>query len=232
VTSAEWATWVAAIATLAAVLVALFKEDITSWWRRPRLEVVARLAAPDCHKTEITLLNQATGIVLGRWPCYYFRVWVENKGTRRAEQVQVFASRLLRRHADGVFKAEQQFLPMNLKWAHSQQRPTGPEVFAEGISPEMGKHCDLGHIVHPDMRAKTGDSLPDVSSGQAIMELDLEVAPNTKSHLLAPGVYRLVLKVAAANCRPVTKTLELSLTGKWHDDERKMFSDGVGLGEV
>jgi hypothetical protein len=96
----------------------------------------------------------------------------------------------------------------------------------------MGKHCDVGHIPRPDMRKQTGDTLPGIPDDQCVMSLDLEVEPLTRSHLLGPGVYRLILKVAAANTRPVTKFLEISITGRWYEDERKMFSDGVGYREV
>jgi hypothetical protein len=232
VSSSDIASWLAAIATFLAVLVALFKEDMRSLWRRPVLKARILLAPPDCHKTELTIVNQAIQQIVGRWPCYYFRLWVENTGTQRAEQVQVFAAGLSRRQADGTFKPETQFLPMNLRWAHSQQRPEGPEIFALGISPGMGKHCDLGHIPHPEMRKETNESLPNVPTDQTILSLDLEVAPNTRSHLIAPGVYRLLLRLAAANSRPVEKTIEITITGQWHGDETRMFSDGIGLREL
>ena len=183
------------------------------------------------HKTKISFISQQTGQVVNA-DCYYLRVWIQNHGTQRAEQVQVFAARLFRRHADGSFKAMTQFLPMNLRWAHSQQSPKGPEIFAEGISPGMGKHCDLGHIVDPKFASQMGKSLPNVASDQVILALDLEVAPNTLSHLVPPGTYRLELKLAAANSRPVVKTVEITLTGKWFSDEAKMFSDGLGLRDV
>jgi hypothetical protein len=238
VSSSDIAIWVGAIATFLgviatflAVLVALFKEDVRSLWRRPVLKARILLAPPDCHKTELISVNQATGQILGRWPCYYFRIWVENTGIQRAEQVQVFAAGLSRRQADGTFKQETQFLPMNLRWAHSQQRPGGPEIFALGISPGMGKHCDLGHMPHPEMRRLTNESLPNVPADQTILSLDLEVAPIARSHLIAPGMYRLLLRLAAANSKPVEKTIEINITGQWHDDETRMFSDGIGLRE-
>ncbi|MCU0224287.1 MAG: hypothetical protein MUF27_09480 [Acidobacteria bacterium] len=220
----------AALATISAVIVALLKEDLTKLWRRPKLRVVARVAPPDCHKT--VLRARPTRGSDCSFPVYYFRVWVENEGNVRAEQVQVFFASLLLRHADGSFKEDTHFLPLNLKWAHSQQRLGGPEVFAEGISPGMGKHCDFGFIVHPTGRGKVIRDLPGVPPDKCIMVLDLEVSPNTDSDLLAPGVYRLVLKVAAANSKPVTKTLELTLDGDWYEDEARMFRDGVGLVEV
>jgi hypothetical protein len=227
----EAATWISAIATLLAVLVALFKDEIVRLLRRPKLDATIRLGAPDCHKTQMTVYNSKTGEIVASADCYYLRIWVENMGGIRAEDVQVFVAKLLRRHADGSFKVEEQFLPMNLRWAHSQ-RAKGPEIFAEGISPQMGKHCDLGHILQPAFRQNLQQTLSDVPEDQTILELDLEVAPNTMSHMIRPGVYRLELKIAAANARPVTKTLEINLTGQWFDEETKMFSDGIGLKEI
>ena len=225
-TLSEAAAWTAAIATFLAVIVALLKEELVALWRRPNLAARAQLSAPDCHKTEITFTNQQTGTIVDRWPCYYLRIWVENTGNVRAEQVQIFVSRLLRKHADGMFKEERQFLPMNLRWSHTK------EVFTSGISPKMGKHCDIGYIVHPSKAATAGHSVPGVPPGKVVMCLDLEVAPNTRTHLLGPGTYRLELRLAASNSPPVPKTVELTLTGDWFDDESRMFADGVGFREV
>ncbi len=210
----EAATWTGAIATFIAVLVALFKEDIGKFWRCPNLDVRVKLEAPDCHKIPLQVINQSTGELLRTINSYYLRLWVFNSGRVRADRVQVFASKLLRQHADGEFKKEQSFLPMNLKWSHSQLSSKGPEIFAEGISPDMGKHCDLGHIKEAETTK---------------LELDLEVLPNTGSHILNPGKYRLDIKIAAANFKPITRTIEINLTGAWFDDEARMFSDGLGL---
>ncbi len=49
------------------------------------------------------------------------------------------------------------------------------------------------------------------------------------SHLIPQGKYRLLLQIAAANKKPVKKTLEITLTGNWYDDEARMFSDGIGI---
>ena len=144
-------------------------------------------------------------------------------------RVQVFAAKLLRRNADGTFKQVESFLPMNLRWSHAQQGSRAPEIFAEGISPEMGKHCDLGRVIDPAHHANLGEELQGLEAGESILALDLEVPPNTKSHLVPPGVYQLQLRVAAANCLPVTKVIELTITGKWFSDQKQMFSDGLGI---
>jgi len=226
------AIWIGSIATLLALIVALFKEELVGLWRRPKLQARIRLSAPDCHKTEMTLYDKNTGAVLERSDCYYLRSWIENTGNQRAEKVQVFVSKLFRRHADGSFVEDKSFLPMNLRWSHSQPTPLGPEIFAEGISPQMGRHCDLGHILDPSKRTRFGINLPSVPSGKTILELDLEIAPNTLTHLIPPGVYRVELKLAAANVKPLTKIIEINHTGDWYIDENKMFSDGIGMREI
>jgi len=78
----DTAKWAGAIATFLAVIVALLKEEITRVWRKPELVARVKLHAPDCHKTKATFLNPIThqpDVV----DCYYFRVWVENKGAHR-----------------------------------------------------------------------------------------------------------------------------------------------------
>jgi hypothetical protein len=226
----EVATWAAAVATFLAVVVALLKEEIIRLWRRPKLTASIRLEAPDCHKTELAWINPNSGQVVARGWCYYFRLWVENKGKQPAERVQVFAAKLLRRHADGIFREEKSFLPMNLVWSHTH------EIFKERISPNMGSHCDLGFIQEPSFRTQIalagGRTLANVTDDKAIFALDLEVKPNTLSDLLAPGVYRLEVLVAAANAGPKRKVLEITLTGNWFDPESKMFSDGIGIVEL
>jgi len=225
----EAAPLIGAAATVLAVLAALFRDEIRSIWKRPKLVVSIKLGAPDCHKTFIQYTNMSTGAVTASGDCYYFRLWIRNDGRMRAEKVQVFIARILKKHADGDFKEDKSFLPMNLKWAHSQTQGGLPEVFADGISPKMGKHCDLGHILHPLLRAQTNDTLPGFVRDQTLMSLDLEVQPNTRTHLVPPGVYRLELKIGAANAKPINRTFEMNLTGLWSDDETKMFADGIGI---
>ena len=57
----------------------------------------------------------------------------------------------------------------------------------------------------------------------------VEFPSATRSHLLQPGVYRLELKIGAGNVAPIDKTVELSVTGNWFDEEEVMFRDGIGL---
>jgi hypothetical protein len=213
-----------AIATVVAIIVALFKEDITKWFRRPSLEISIKTGPPDCNKSPVRYeIQTPTGTRRVETERYYLRLWVENKGRLRADKVQVFAARLWKRAGDGSFIQVESYLPMNLKWAHSQ------ETFADGISPKMGKHCDLGHITRPSSRAELGEFVPGLPDDKTVLLLNLEFLPFTMTHILRPGYYRLELQLGAANCEPREVTVEIDLRGDWYDDEVKMFSDGLGL---
>lgn len=220
-TAAAWAT---AIATFLAVLVAL-RHDIASLWRRPRLRATIRMGPPDCHKTELQRVDLSTrGIE--RTECFYLRLWVENIGPVRAEQVQVFVAMLEKQHADGAFRVDDSFLPMNLKWSHAQ--PGSIELFTS-INPHMGRHLDLGHVVDPADSDRFLSRHPQSGDGKTTLELDLEVAPNTLSHLLPPGTYRITLSLAGANVEPVQIRLRIVHTGNWYSDERRMLADGFAV---
>jgi hypothetical protein len=215
-----------AAATLGAVVVALFKEDIKALWQHPKLRALVVLGPPHCHQAAV--VNSAThetGL------SYYLRIWIENTGNLRAEKVHVYASRFLRKNAQEDFPPDPRLIPMNLRWSHGQ--PQSPEIFADGISPNMGKSCDLGHIIDPAFRRKYAPPLAGVPPEEAVMELDVEIQPvSSDLHTMRPGTYRIELKLEAANCTAITQTIELNLTGKWFPDQAKMFDEGVGLKEV
>jgi hypothetical protein len=51
----RWVPFVAAVATLTAALVALFKEDIVKIWRRPDLTMRIKLTSPDCVRMPVVV---------------------------------------------------------------------------------------------------------------------------------------------------------------------------------
>ncbi len=220
--AADKVSLVGVIATFLAVIVALFKEEIVKIWRRPSVDATLDLRAPDCHKTVMTIHNPAKNEVLAS-DCYYFRMWVKNTGNMPITDVQVFASKLYQRNSEGRFTKVDDFTPMNFKWSHTH------EIFAQRISPKMGKHCDMGHIINPQFKPLIGENLPDNPPENTVFAMDLEVKPNTLSHLIGPGSYRLLIKIAADNCAPRSKTIEFSFNGQWHQDEEQMFENGVQM---
>ena len=57
-----------------------------------------------------------------------------------------------------------------------------------------------------------------------VAQLQLEVDPSNLCHLLSPGTYKLSLRIAAANAKPVDKTLTFRHAG-WSRDELQMKRD-------
>ena len=169
--------------------------------------------------------DRNTGNVLWAGNCYYVRVEVENSGKTRAEKVQVYASRLAKLAADDKFEDIQSFIPLNMKWANSP--PTGASMVLDGISPKMGAFCDIVSLcdpANPHQGRPTGTPT-NVTVGQ----LQLEVEPSNLSHLLAPGTYRLILRIAAANVHPVEKVFIFKHTGVWLQDDADMRRDCLGV---
>ncbi len=213
-----WAPVVAALATLAAVLVALFRETIFLRVRRPKLTVRLTGTPPDCHMTTWTLPNG------GQIPCCFLRLRVENTGRSAAHHVEAFLADVFSKDADGTFRpTEPRFLPMNLVWSHTRL------PYVEALVPHMPRHCDLAHVLdskqaHPWLRLPAH-----IPQGKAYAVLETEVQPNTFSSFLKPGTYRLELRVGADNAKPQSFRIDLSLSGDWFPDEEGMLSKGVSV---
>jgi len=225
ITIADWIVAAGTVVMAVVAVVAVFQDKIRAWLTRPKLDVSISVSPPDCHKIPIVRYGpegEQSVIADG----YYFRLRVTNSGNQRAELVEVFAAELSKRQADGTFKAVDSFLPMNLVWSHYHQ------VLFPAVSPEMYRHCDLAHVIHPQKRGQfpaEDNRWPNIPPEKTVLSLDTAVKPHTLSHLLPFGTYRLVVLIAAANAKPVKKILEISLTGDWYDDERKMLGEGIGI---
>jgi hypothetical protein len=228
--------WLSAIGTLLAVLAALFIAIFQDWLRsifsRPRLEVSISLNPPYCHKTLRYLTypplapdNQLYGKQF-QADCYYFRLRIKNNGDVRAEYVEVYAAELTKQVADGSFQLVETFTPMNLVWSNIGQS------YLPAISPKMEKLCDLGHIIDPDKRkliSEENSPDPNGSAEETTFNFDVELISSPHGHVIEPGRYRLKFIIGAANSKPIEKTLEINLTGKWFDDERKMLAEGISI---
>ncbi len=227
----DWINAITAIVIAVVAIIAIFQDKIRGWLLRPVLHISISMTPPDCHKIKSWIplpagRENSTNPVHLEADVYYFRLRIDNSGNQKAESVEVMAIQLLRQMADGSFKPVETFLPMNLVWSHTH------EMFFPAISPGTFKHCDLAHVVNPQQRALfelEDDTWPNISREQTILGFDTIVRPVTKNNLVGPGKYRLSLIVAAANSKPITKKLEITLTGHWYDDEQKMLEEGIGI---
>jgi hypothetical protein len=157
---------------------------------------------------------------------YYVRARVENRGRRRAEGVEIYAARLLKRQSDGSFNEEKDFIPMHLTWAHTDQ------IVLPGILPGSQRFFGVAAVFDPYVRPKfpaQDREWPDVPRELTILSLQTKYKVTDLNYLLPPGTYRLVLELAAKNARPIRRKLEITVTGKWFDDEEEMLRDGIAV---
>ena len=156
---------------------------------------------------------------------YYVRAGVANAGRSRAEKVQVYAARLAVAGADRTYTDVPGFIPLNVKWSNSPHGSGSPIL--DGISPKMAAFCDLVGLTDPanPYQGRPKHAQPNVT----IAQLQLEVDPLSGSNLLAPGTYRLTLRIAAANASPIDKVFEFTHTGAWFPDDSRMRRECLGV---
>jgi hypothetical protein len=224
---AEWftavATAVLASGTIVLAAVAIFPDTVRGWFYKPTLEVSIKTQPPDCLAMPFT---RQVGTLIGNG--YYLRLRVKNSGNTIGRNVEVYASQLLRRRADNItWDIVTDFPTMNLKWANIHT------IYFPMIVPDMGRHCDLGHIVdpairnHPDLREE--NPRLQLTNQQPSLAFDVIARPNNKGHIIGPGDYQLKILIGAENSRrPIEKTVSISLK-HWYADEATMLRDGVGV---
>lgn len=221
----RWGTvadWVVASATFLLAVVAVFQETIRGWFYRPVFQVSIKTEPPDCFSVPITVVNNGTVLTVDS---IYLRLWVENIGNATARKAEVYANQLRQRRLDGTWERVHLFPPMNLKWSNVGL------IYFPSIAPNMGKHCDVGHISDPANRHQLREDAPrlHLSNEETSLAFDLMVGPNNRSHIIGPGEYQLDILVAADNVRPIKQTLAISLKGMWDPDETTMLRAGIGI---
>jgi hypothetical protein len=213
-------------ATLMAVLVALFKEQLQSLFFTPKLTVSVGTHAPFSVKTQSVVFEEINGKRQALWAgtIYWSRIWVENIGNRRAESVEVFVSNVERLNRDGTHAELDGFIPSNLRWANAEP---GTPVVVCGINPRMGRFCDLGSVADP--QCTTLQDIKGAPKGTATFDLVLQSPLPRDAHRLAPGDYRITLRISAANAKPFVHLVQVSISGKWTQEAPDMFNDYLGV---
>jgi len=209
------AQWFGAVATFLAVMVALFKDSIREWRRKPKLIVTCENSPPCTVRTPL-FVHDLSGNLLWTGGSYWVRVKVENKGRTRAEKVQVSLSKLYYKPGvDGDFSEdERHHFPLNLMWSHIHT------PILDGISPDMVALCDV--IALSDPANPLRPQLPNIPSNATVGQLQLEVKLPPEFDSLRPGSWKLTLRIGAANAKPIEKTLLFSHTGEWRQNDVDM----------
>ena len=217
------ADWLVGMGTLVLAGVAVGQPTIHGWFYGPKFKVTTRTEPPDCVAVPITDL-QGNFIA----DCVFLRLWIENEGNEAARNVEVYAKELRRRRADDTWERVAAFPPMNLKWAN-----TNAAIYYPVISPMMGKHCDIAHVVDPGRRKRPAlmENNPalGLADDKTSLTFDLQTSPNHRGHIVGPGKYELDLLIAAENADPIAHTIEIRLEGPWDSNETRMLRDFVGI---
>ncbi len=190
---------VAAWATVAAVVVALFLPTITAWWRH-RHRPLLSLADDPANSAEEKWVYKETGQDSLAW---FVRLAVSNaKGKRTAQGVEVIVSQA-KQLGDGGKVVR---LPSPaLGWTSSLEAAP-----FRTIGPDMERALDLGWVIQPggggDVRFQIGIQEPG--------------APQNKRHHLEPGRWRLDLDVMAENGPAKPYAVTVRVENEWLADGR------------
>jgi hypothetical protein len=210
------AQWFAAVATSLAVVIALFKDFFGEWWRKPKLVATCEDSPPSLIRTPLFASNPASGQPPWTGESYWVRLKVNNEGRTRADNVQVSLSKLYYRpNVDEKFsEVVNHHFPLNMRWSHIDV-PT-----MDGISPDMPALCDIIALCDPaNPHWPTSVKTP-ANTTVGRLQLEVDLPPEFRS--LRPGSWKLVLRIGAANAKPIEKTLLFSHTGEWLQNDDAM----------
>lgn len=219
--------WIIAVCTAILAIVALLQDFIRSWLKTPSLEITTESRTPFCKKLLFIRQDSPDKKADG----YAIRIRVKNvkpflRLKSRAEKVEVFALRLLKKQTNGSFQPVQEFEPRNLIWSHSFHPLTD-------ISPEMERYCFIGRMVKPQNRHNFPDfDVETFPMDETCLRLDVDIARHTKEHVIPPGTYRIECLIGSANTKAVKKTFEIHISGEWFDNELKMYEKGLTIKTV
>jgi hypothetical protein len=217
--------WLVAIGTILLAVIAAFQDKIRAKIWSPQLDCDIELNPPDCHRT-ILRINLPTNVSEVYSFFYRFKIW--NKGKISAKNVEVIITELLKKEGN-KYKIVESFSPDNLLWS------TTGDIYAPYISPETFKHINLGHIHDPKVRANlSGENNPKlpVSNEEAIFSFDVHFKSNILYYLIAPGEYKIELKVGCENAKTITKKYSINFTGKWIEDESRMLNESLKINSI
>jgi len=213
--------WVSAIATLLAVVVALFQDLISRALIKPKLSCILenrhpyRVRIPQ-YRTERNCFGTSRK---NNGHAVYFRIGIHNIGNGVARNVEVFLKeiRYLCEGSDEVLRSHK--LSMNLGWSN-----IGSDVKSY-IYPHSERYCDIGVLVEPEFR-ESDTRFPQGKECQGRIkddELAFMISASHKlgdcEHILGPGRYELVIDLEAENFAKEEHTFKITIGKSWNTEK-------------
>ena len=187
---------VAALATTAAVFVALGWEPLRRWFNAPKLALTWR-------GRDMTTEDRS--------PTYkvrFIRLLVQNAGRSAAQRVEVVVTDAWRRIPDQGWRLVSGFLPTALTWTHTEL------AWCEQLGGGVQRLCDLGVLTEDGALGAIG----------GYFRLVTEIDPTSQYNTLAVGDYILQISATAINARPANLSLRLIIGPHAVNGEAVSFS--------
>jgi hypothetical protein len=217
-----WAGAASAVATTAAVAVALFREPLRDYWTKPRLRILpfdrreadgVEMLSPDKTVEEV-----------------WVRLRIQNNGRRTARMVEVTIDGLVpidvgaeAKTRDEQFRRQQDAANVGrqLKWADRATETID-------IPARTSRRVDLFHLLTGEPRYITGN-------GEIAVPIRLTLFPPSKvaREILPALKYRVVVTIVGMNVRPVGYELDICFGGVWREKGGMWKGEcgGVEVGE-
>lgn len=180
---------VTAIATLLAILVALFQESVRRWFNSPNLKVTWRSRDIASMDTDPVFDRENVKRI--------YRILVRNTGRDAARNVEAVLTDLynISEVDNYFFKLVPNFLPTALRWTHSDL----PRC--EYLPGKTDRLCDLGLYLNVAEQKGTRD----------VFEFATAIAPTSEYNKIERGEYLARIVVSAINCKSAEIVLSIRI---------------------
>jgi len=170
---------------------------------------------PYCHLTEMRTSS-------AKFPVYYFRFVVVNKGKSQAEQCEAVLEMIRKENNAGGLEEWVGFSPVSLRWSGV----TNSKYLT--IQPGRKIFCDIGRIHHPQHEPES--TYKDISAEEKKKNKFFFESPKrffVQWDCLVPGKYQIEIVVYSSNSEKVSKKFRLAWSGNWKDKEPDMLNELV-----
>jgi hypothetical protein len=187
--------------TVAAVLVALFGDQLRRMIFHPIFSVTIKDGPSDN-----VLIKKVNGCY-----SYFSRLWIENKGSSPAKNIEVYVKNVKKKNDQGIFIEDKSWQPMNLKWSNIGG------IYLENLPVGMGKHCDFTEIF---------------SKHQWFVFCSID-PPNNGGHQKSLGEYTIEVLVASTNhVKPVSVVISAVFKEFEYSDANIQYNKTLQADEI
>ena len=68
-----------------------------------------------------------------------------------------------------------------------------------------------------------------INVNEAIFCFDVYFRSNILYYLVSPGTYKFKIIIGCMNAKTISKEFEITVTGKWFEDENRMLNEGLSI---